>query len=119
MSAKTFAVNHGKIRIKVKLLPGVDDVHRAYTGGVSVPRRSGAKIVHGFFNANTPAKHVGTIVLPMTGGNLKELVPHEVTHAVIHHLNGVLSQDDELCATAVGVLSARIFKHLEKTGWAS
>lgn len=114
MAAKTFTVSHGSIRIKVKLLPSVDDVHRAYTGGTSVPRRSGARIVHGFFNANTPVKHVGTIVLPERGGNLNELVPHETTHAVIHHFNGVLSHADEDCATAVGIISSRIFKRLNQ-----
>lgn len=119
MKAKTFTVTHRKIRIKVKLLPTVDDVHRAYTGGISVPRRSGASVVHGFFNANTPAKHVGTIVLPETGGNLTELVPHETTHAVIHHLNGVLSHADEDCATAVGILCARIHRQLKKMGVAA
>lgn len=113
---KVFTVKHGRIRITVKLLPTVDDVHRAYTGGSKVPRRAKSNVVHGYFHADTPRDHVGTIVLPMQGTNLLEIVPHETSHAVIHHFNGVLSHDDEACSTAIGCISASIFKHLKKTG---
>jgi len=116
MKSKTFIVSHMKIRIKVKLLPTVGDVHRQYTGGTSVPRRVGATIIHGFFAPSTSAKHIGTIVLPMQGGKLRELIPHEVSHGVIHAQNGVLSHDDEACCTAIGCLSASIFKHIERMG---
>jgi len=116
MKTKTFTVTHRKIRIKVKLLPTVADVHRAYTGRTSVPRRVGAKIIHAFFAPSTSAKHIGSIVLPMQGGKLRELVPHEVSHSVIHAQNGVLSHDDEACCTAIGLLSESIFKHIEKIG---
>lgn len=37
---KIFIVTHNKLRFKVRLLPTVDDVHREFTGGVNVPRRS-------------------------------------------------------------------------------
>ena len=110
MKTTTFTVQHLSIRLKIRLLPGVADVHRAYTGGTYIPRRVGANVVHGFFSTD------GTIVLPANGGNLNELVPHEVSHAVIHHLNGVLSHDDEPCSTAIGCLCARIFKQLKKIG---
>lgn len=116
MTAHTFTVRYGAIRVKVKLLPTVDDVHRSYTGGSNVPRRSGANVVHGFFATGVPADYAGTIVLPMQGANLLEIVPHEVAHAVIHHLNGVLSHDDEPCSTAIGCISAGIFKQLRKIG---
>lgn len=114
--ATTFTVRHGTLAVSVKLLPTVDDVHRAYTGGSKVPRRSNANVVHGFFETGSTDKIVGTIVLPMQGSNLLEIVPHETAHAVIHHLNGVLSHDDEACSTAIGCISAGIFKQLRKIG---
>lgn len=116
MTVKSFTVQHRSIRLRVKLLPAVADVHRAYTGGSNVPRRAKANIVHGFFEVGGNDKTVGTIVLPMQGTNLLEIVPHETAHAVIHHLNGVLSHDDEPCSTAIGCLSARIFMQLKKMG---
>lgn len=116
MNTKTFTVQHHNLRIKIRLLPTVADVHRAYTGGSNVPRRARANIVHGFFEASGGDKYAGTIVLPMQGSNLLEIVPHETAHAVIHHLNGVLSHDDEPCSTAIGCLSARIFGHLKRMG---
>jgi predicted SprT family Zn-dependent metalloprotease len=45
---------------------------------------------------------------------LAELIPHEVTHAVMHRLGGVHCTDDESLATAVGVLSARIARKIEQ-----
>jgi hypothetical protein len=112
MKTKTFTVTHRKIRIKIKLLPTVVDVHRAYTGGTSVPRRVGSSVVHGFFAPSAQAKYIGTIVLPLNGSDLLETIPHEVAHAVIHAQNGVLSHDDEACCTAIGVLSAQIAKKI-------
>ena len=47
---------------------------------------------------------MGTIVLP-ANANLMELIPHEVTHAVMAHLVGVHSGDDESLATSVGKLT--------------
>ena len=111
--AKTFTVCHGSIRIKVKLLPTVADVHRAHQHGCK--RDMSGRTVYAFFlPAQRAARHVGMIVLPLNG-KLEELIPHEVAHAVIHAQNGVLSHDDEACCTAIGRISARIFKHIEKS----
>ena len=117
MAATTFTVSHGKIRIKVRLLPTVADVHREHQ---AVARRChDGKTVCAFFLPTLRAtRYVGTIVLPLQG-KLREYVPHEVTHAVIHALNGVLSHDDEACCTAIGRISARIFKHLDQVGCAA
>lgn len=107
---KIFTVSYGGIRIKVRLLPTVADVHREYTEGV--PRRD-SKIVHAFFSptARVDAKHIGTIALPVNG-RLAELIPHEVVHAVMHKIGGVHCSDDEALATAVGMLSARIVRKI-------
>ena len=114
MASKTFTVSHGTIRIKVKLLPTIADVHREHQ---AVARRcyDGKTVCAFFLPAQRATRHVGTIVLPLAG-KLREYVPHEVTHAVIHSLNGVLSHDDETCCTAVGRISARIFKHIDQMG---
>lgn len=109
MVAKTFTVTHGKIRLKVKLLPTVADVHQEHQ---TVARRcyDGNTVYAFFLPAQRTARHIGTVVFPLNG-KLKELIPHEVAHAVIHAQNGVLSHDDEACCTAIGRISARIFKH--------
>lgn len=115
----TFTVRHGGIALKVTLRDTVEDVHQAYKAN-SCPgtRYSNGQRVHAFFvpTQSASAKHVGGIVLPLAGGNLCELVPHEVTHAVIHAHGGVLPHDDEACATAVGRLSALIFRRLRMMG---
>ena len=117
MAAKSFTVSHGSIRIKVKLLPTVSDVHREHQA-VARRCRDGKTVYAFFLPAQRAARHVGTIVLPLQG-KLREYVPHEVAHAVIHALNGVLSQDDEACCTAVGRISARIFRRIEQIGGAA
>lgn len=111
---KLFTVSHGGIRVKVRLLPTVADVHREHQ---AIARRchDGNNVCAFFMPAQRVSRHVGTIVLPLQG-KLRELVPHEVTHAVIHALNGVLSHDDEACCTAIGRISARIFRHIEQVG---
>jgi hypothetical protein len=111
MGAITFTASHGRIRIKVKLLPTVDDVHRMHQ---KTAKRScdGRTVVAFFLPAQRVTRYIGTVVLPLDG-KLNELVPHEVTHAVIHALNGVLSHDDEACCTAVGRISASIFRRIE------
>lgn len=110
--ATTFNVSYGGIRIKVKLLPTVADVHREHQA-VARQCRDGKMVQAFFLPAQRVAKVIGTIVLPLQG-KLPELVPHEVTHAVIHYLNGVLSHDDEACCTAVGKISLRIFRRIEQ-----
>lgn len=115
----TFTVRGGGIALKVTLRETVEDVHRAYKA-CSCPgtRYSNGQRVHAFFapTASPTAKHAGIVVLPQRGGRLYELVPHEVTHAVIHAHCGVLPHEDEACATAVGVLCARIFRRLRTMG---
>lgn len=114
MAAHTFTVSHGSIHLKVKLLPTVADVHREHQ---AVARRchDGKTVCAFFLPAQRVGRYVGTVVLPLQG-KLREYVPHEVTHAVIHSLNGVLSHDDEACCTAIGRISARIFNHIEQIG---
>lgn len=114
MAKFKFTVRHNGIILKVRMLPTVADVHREFTEG---KRRRDGKIVHAFFEPikSIRVKQIGTVVFSIKGA-LHELVPHEVTHAVIHAQGGVLAHDDEDCATAVGQLCARIFKRLRKAG---
>lgn len=115
--ATTFTVRHGSIRIKVRVLPTIRDVHRAYQASPGGRARPG-KIVHAFFRETLAGKHAGTIFLP-EDGQLYELVPHEVSHAVILAQGGVLPRDDEAHCTAVGILCARIFRRIEQMGVAA
>lgn len=109
-ATNSFSVRHGSCRLRIRLLPTVADVHREYSAGEC--RRDG-KIVHAFFYASQPQSlHTGTIVLPQDG-QLEELIPHEVVHAVMHQMGGVHCTDDEALATTVGVLSARIARKIE------
>lgn len=112
--ATTFNVSHGGIRIRVKLLPTVADVHRSHQHGCK--RDMSGKAARAFFlpTQSPTAKYIGTVVLPLARADLRELVPHEVAHAVIHAQNGVLSHDDEACCTAIGIISARIHKRIEQ-----
>lgn len=104
---KLFTVTHGRIRLKVRVLPTIRDVHREFKAGFAW-RRTGLMVNAFFAPTNSPqAKHIGTIVLP-ADGRMEELIPHEVTHAVMSKLGSAHHTDDEALATAVGVLSARI-----------
>lgn len=113
---KIFFVSHGGIRIKVRALPTMRDLKREYevqyVDGMSL-RRAG-RIIEAFFapTRRTDARHIGTIVLPLDG-NLHDLIPHEVTHAVMHKLRFAHCADDEALANAVGVLSAKIARKIE------
>lgn len=111
-SITSFTVSYGGMRIKVRVLPTMRDVHREYIDGL--PRRRDGKTVQAFFApANAPsAKHGGTIVLPFDG-RLEELIPHEVVHAVMHKIGGAHCFDDEKLATSVGILSARITRKIK------
>lgn len=111
---KVFTISYGGIRIKVRLLPTVRDVHRAYQALPGGRARPG-KAIHAFFRETRTGKLTGTIFLPQDG-RLHELVPHEVSHAVIQAQGGVLPRDDEAHCTAVGVLCARIFRRVEQIG---
>lgn len=107
-----FTVEARGIRVRVRVLPSIDDVAEAYHGGA---RRSERCRVHAFFQSACRAPLVGTITLP-ADGRLDELVPHEVVHAVLHQLGDVRAADDEEFALSVGLLSAKIFLHLHRRG---
>lgn len=108
---KTFTVSHGRIRIKVRVLPTVRDVHREYRAGYTW-RRTGMVVNAFFAPTNHPrARYAGTIVLP-ADGRLAELIPHEVVHAVMSRTGFAHHTEDEALATAVGVLSARITRKI-------
>ena len=104
-----FAVSYGGIRIKVRVLPHAKDVYEACTGA---KWRTRAELPRAFFRpAARSGKYTGTIVL---AGNddIAEIVPHEVTHAVLHKMGSVDSDNDEAFALAVGILSSRIAKKI-------
>ena len=107
---KVFTVSYGGVRIKVRVLPTITDVHREYTDG---KRRRDGKTIHAFFEPtrSPAAKYIGTIVLPVNGP-LEELIPHETVHAVLHKMVVAHAMDDESLATTVGVLSARIARKI-------
>lgn len=106
----TFDVHYAGIRIKIKLLPTIRDVHRAYRHG---PKLIVGHTVHAFYApAKRKCKFDGTIVLP-ADENLIELVAHEVVHAVMWRIGTwVHCNDDEKLADAVGVLTARILARI-------
>ena len=108
---KIFTVAYLGIRLKVRVLPCIADVHREYTAG---KRLRNGTLIHAFFApmSSPAAQFTGTVVLPIDG-KLAELIPHEVTHAVLHKCRVAVASDDEGFATAVGVLSARIARKIE------
>lgn len=110
---ETFTVSHAGIRLRVRLLPSHVEVEREFRDG---RRRRDGLYVHAYFapTKSQSARHGGTIALA-GNGRLKELVPHEVTHAVLHKLGG---GDEEPIATAVGILTARILTRIERLGYA-
>lgn len=109
---KKFTVRHKDITLKVRVLRSVKHVNREFKKGNS-SRLGKGQIAYSFFapSFKASAKHVGTVVFPWDE-QLIELVPHEVTHAVLHKYEGVLRSDDEAFATAVGMLSAQIIKRI-------
>jgi len=108
-----FTVSYNGIRIKVRVLPSTRDVQREFSKGYR--QRANGKHIHAFFAPALAAnaKHLGTIVLP-TNSSLEELIPHEVTHAVMHKMGGVHCSDDEALATAIGILSGRIARKISR-----
>lgn len=107
-----FTVEARGIKLRVRVLPGIEDVAAAYHGGA---RSSERCRVHAFFQSASRAPLVGTITLP-ADGRLDELVPHETVHAVLHYYGEVLAADDEEFALSVGLLSAKIFLGLHRRG---
>lgn len=114
---ESFSVSHRGLRLRVRLYASTRQVHRIYNGGGS--RHGGGLETHAFYLGakSQRARHGGTIALP-GNGRLIELVPHEVTHAVMDRLGEVRSDDDERLARAIGVLSARIITRLRRLGYA-
>lgn len=114
MSARALRVFHvaaADLRLRVRLLPDVPAVDAEFRGG---RRRRAGFLVHGYFMPAAPGAGLcGTIGLPLAGTDLREIVPHEVSHAVIHHLQGVSARDDEAAALAIGQLCAAIFLKIE------
>lgn len=112
-----FTVSYGGIRIRVRLLPICQDVHREYKSSPPATRmRIGkGKTVCAFSSPtnHVMAKYTSTIVLP-SNGPLDELIPHEVFHTVIDKFKSVHFTDDEAAATAVGILSARIARKISR-----
>ena len=101
---KKFTVRHAGIRIKVKLLPTIKAVNREYRKGRHCKVNG---VVHSFYEPNQSGSK-GTMVLALSG-NLVELVPHEVVHAVMWKIGKwVFCEDDERLATAVGELTKKI-----------
>jgi len=115
---ESFSVSHRGLRLRVRLYASTRQVDRIYSGG-GRRRGGGGMETHAFYlgSKSQRARHGGTIALP-GNGRLIELVPHEVTHAVMDRLGEVRSEDDERLAYAVGVLSARIIARLRRKGYA-
>lgn len=108
---QVFHVSVAGLRLRVRVLPDVPALDAEFRGG---RRRQSGLMVHGYFMPAAPgARLVGTIGLPLAGTDLREIVPHEVSHAVIHHLQGVSARDDEPAALAIGRLCAAILPKLE------
>lgn len=105
-----FMVEARGLRLRVRVLPRIEDVDAAYRNGA---RRRNRGRVHAFFLAARRAPLVGTIILP-ADGRLDELVPHETVHAVLHASGNVHAADDEEFALSVGLLSAKIFLGLHR-----
>lgn len=110
----TFTVSHNRLRLRVRLLACVRDVHQEFHG---VCGRWRGRYVHGFFVAAGSGTHLGTVVLA-ANARLTEIVPHEVTHAAMHWLRDVAHEADESLATAVGILTARILARIRALGYA-
>lgn len=110
-----FTARYGACRVRVRVLPSIRDVDAEYREGRR-PRRDGKRVPAFFSPARSSAAlHVGTIVLA-ADGRLAELVPHEAAHASVHHQGAVSRDDDEIHATTVGLLTARIFAGLRRLG---
>ena len=108
-----FTVSYAGFRLRVRVLPHAKDVYIECTGAQKW--RARAELPRAFFRppARPGGKYTGTIVI---AGNddIAELIPHEVTHAVLHKVGGVHRSDDESFATSVGVLSSRIARKISR-----
>lgn len=110
----SFTVRHRRLRLRVRLLATITDVDAEFY--VGYPRQKDHRVVFAYFApAGVLAPHIGTITIPCDA-DLTEIIPHEVTRAVMYHIGGVHCSDDEALATAVGVLTSRIFCELARRG---
>ena len=105
-----FSVCHGKIRLRVQVLPNVHEVHKAYHEGIS--KRNGS-YVYSFFESEAPGSTVVGTVYFAEGSRLFELVPHEVGHALLEYFKSVDHADDEKFCTVLGLLTARILDRID------
>jgi hypothetical protein len=76
----TFTVRVDRRSVRVRVLPTVQDVHRACMEG---SRRCDGRIVHAYFDPFRNPLNLGVIVLPGEKLSL-ELIAHEATHAGFH-----------------------------------
>lgn len=109
-----FHLRYGELRVRVRVLPSVAQVDRAYYAG---RRCRDSRRIYAYFEPEPEphAARVGTVVLPANGA-LQELVPHEMVHAVMHELGRADRRADEYLAGAVGVLTARALARLRRLG---
>lgn len=116
-SVCSFSVQHVGIRLRVWLVPTVQDVWRIweYRARSSLQRVPVNKRPLSFFcpALQPTSKHWGLIVL-LQSPKLHEHIPHEVVHAVFSYFGQeVLPADEEEFAGCVGILSHKIFKKLQ------
>jgi hypothetical protein len=109
----TFVVSTLGIKVRVRLMATTADV-RATARSAAVRKHRDTRAYFDPAGPNSPLS--GTIVLPLDD-DLQELVPHEVSHAVICRCKGVHVNDDETAATAIGVLTSRIHGAIRKRGY--
>lgn len=115
-----FSVSHAGLRLRIRLLPNVRSVDREFRAACRPAALYEGLHVNAYFMSarRADARHAGTIALPAAGGQLLELVPHEVTHAVMHWIGGVHCTQDERLATAIGRLTVRILTKIHRLGYA-
>jgi len=107
-----FGLRMGEFRVHVRLLPTIDDVESAYFGAAKKAARLRSNRVHGFF-AYPPrsSKTPGTIFLA-ADSDLLDIVPHEVSHAVVRYTRAVRPGKDEKAAALIGAVSSRILRRI-------
>lgn len=115
MTRAAFTVALRGRRLAVRVAPTIDDVDALCRQMEGRARRGRLQTRAFFWPSLAETGSIGTIVLPARGP-LAELVPHEAVHAVLSVDGGVHTSSDEPFATAVGRLSACIFRGLARHG---
>ena len=107
---RVFVVSYRGVRLRIRAVPHSKDVYTELTGA---KWRKRADLPRGFFLPYTAAnaKCLGLIVLA-ANEDLEEIIPHEVTHAVLYKMKQVHTDDDENFALTVGILSKKIHDKL-------